>query len=81
MLERMFMRWAEKQGFSVKVLERHAGDEAGLKSCELEILGRFAYGYLKVSDCLCGKRSIQCRCGGANAVKAPFELASCRCCC
>lgn len=51
MLERMFMRWAEKQGFSVKVLERHAGDEAGLKSCELEIIGRFAYGYLKVSDC------------------------------
>lgn len=46
MLERMYIRWAESQGFKVKVLDRVIGDEAGIKSSEIEIMGSFAYGYL-----------------------------------
>eukprot|EP00798_Chlamydomonas_sp_ICE-L_P026196 gene26196-11926_t len=47
MLERMYLRYAEQSGFKVKVLDRQEGEEAGLKSCEMEIEGRFAFGYLK----------------------------------
>ena len=47
MLARMYKMWAEKQGYSIKVLERHDGDEAGIKSVSFEIDGDFAYGYLK----------------------------------
>lgn len=47
MLERMYLRWAEKDGLSVKVVESHAGEEAGLKSSVLEVEGAFAYGKLK----------------------------------
>ncbi|PNW88016.1 hypothetical protein CHLRE_01g010864v5 [Chlamydomonas reinhardtii] len=48
MLERMYMRWAEAGGYQVAVLDRAAGDEAGVKSVELEITGgRHAYGYLR----------------------------------
>ncbi|KAG2444302.1 hypothetical protein HXX76_001059 [Chlamydomonas incerta] len=48
MLERMYLRWAEASGYSVAVLDRAAGDEAGIKSVELEISGgRHAYGYLR----------------------------------
>lgn len=46
MLERMYVYWADKRGFKTTVVERQAGDEAGLKSVTLEIEGRFAYGYL-----------------------------------
>lgn len=47
MLLRMYTRWAESQGYGVKVLEKSGGDEAGIKSVTLEISGRYAYGYLK----------------------------------
>lgn len=47
MLERMYRRWAESQGYGVKVLDRTVGDEAGIKSAEIEISGRYAYGYLR----------------------------------
>lgn len=47
MLLRMYVRWAESQGFSVKTVEESAGDEAGIKSATLEIRGAFAYGRLK----------------------------------
>ena len=46
MLERMYMRWAQSKGYSVTVLDRMVGEEAGIKYVEMEILGRFAYGYL-----------------------------------
>jgi peptide chain release factor 2 len=46
-LMRMYIMWAQKQGFSVKELDYQAGDGAGLKSATLEIDGQFAYGYLK----------------------------------
>jgi peptide chain release factor 2 len=47
MLMRMYTRWAQKQGFKVEVLDEHAGEEAGIKSCTLEIKGRNAYGKLR----------------------------------
>ena len=47
MLCRMYEKWADKRGFSVKVLDSLDGDEAGLKSVTLEIHGENAYGYLK----------------------------------
>lgn len=47
MLFRMYTRYAEKQGYKIKIDDMQAGDEAGIKSCILEIEGEFAYGYLK----------------------------------
>ena len=47
MLMRMYTRWSERKGFSVKVLDLLAGEEAGIKSVSIEISGEFAYGYLK----------------------------------
>jgi peptide chain release factor 2 len=47
MLLRMYTRWAEKEGYKVRLAESSAGDEAGIKSATLEIEGRYAYGYLK----------------------------------
>jgi peptide chain release factor 2 len=47
MLLRMYTRWAERQGYSVHLVEISEGEEAGLKSATLEIAGRYAYGYLK----------------------------------
>ncbi len=47
MLWRMYQRFAERRGFKIKILDKHEGQEAGLKSATLEISGPFAYGYLK----------------------------------
>ncbi len=47
MLMRMYMMWAEKHGYKVKVLDEQEGDVAGIKSVTLEIDGEFAFGYLK----------------------------------
>ena len=47
MLLRMYVRWAEKQGLSIDILEQSAGDEAGIKSATCLIKGDLAYGYLK----------------------------------
>ncbi|MGA1264575.1 MAG: peptide chain release factor-like protein, partial [Prochlorothrix sp.] len=44
---RMYTRWGESQGYKVQLAELSEGDEAGIKSATLEILGRYAYGYLK----------------------------------
>lgn len=46
-LMRMYMMWAEKNGFKVAELERTDGEVAGIKSVSLEIDGSFAFGYLK----------------------------------
>lgn len=47
MLMRMYLMWAEKQGFKVSELDYNGGDVAGIKSVSLQIDGEFAYGYLK----------------------------------
>ena len=47
MLYRMYNRWAERHGFSVKLLDYLDGDEAGIKSASILIQGNNAYGYLK----------------------------------
>jgi len=47
MLTRMYVNFAKKQGFSVRVVERLAGEEAGTKSITLEIGGKHAYGLFK----------------------------------
>jgi len=47
MLERMYLRWAEKNNFAVSIVERSAADEAGIKSSVIEVTGPYAYGTLK----------------------------------
>ncbi len=47
MLMRMYIRYGERQGYNVKVVEFHEGDEVGVKSCTIEFEGEYAYGYLK----------------------------------
>ena len=47
MLVRMYTRWAERHGFTVEVLDLLPGEEAGIKSAEIEIRGRYAYGLLR----------------------------------
>ena len=50
MLTRMYMRWAEKRGYKVKLIEESLGEEAGLKSATIEIKGENAYGWLKTES-------------------------------
>jgi peptide chain release factor 2 len=47
MLQRMYLRWAEDQGFSVEILDFTPGEEAGIKSMTIAVSGRFAFGYLR----------------------------------
>ena len=47
MLYRMYVRWAERHGFGVSLLDFLAGEEAGIKSATLLIKGENAFGYLK----------------------------------
>ena len=47
MLYRMYTRWAERHGFTYKILDYLDGDEAGLKSASIMIEGTNAYGFLK----------------------------------
>lgn len=47
MLMRMYLMWAEKQGYKIKELNFQEGDVAGIKTVTLEIEGDFAFGYLK----------------------------------
>ena len=47
MLMRMYIRWAERNGYKVSVADSLEGEEAGIKSVTMEIEGDYAYGYLK----------------------------------
>jgi peptide chain release factor 2 len=47
MLMRMYVRWAERHGCTVTILDLIPGEEAGIKSVSIEIKGEYAYGYLK----------------------------------
>jgi peptide chain release factor 2 len=47
MLERMYLRWAEKANMQTTIVERSAADEAGIKSSVIEVVGPYAYGKLR----------------------------------
>ena len=47
MLSRMYIMWAENNGYKVEVLDQVDGDVAGIKSISMQISGDFAFGYLK----------------------------------
>jgi peptide chain release factor 2 len=47
MLLRMYLRWGEKKGFEIELLEASAGDVAGLKSATIHFKGPYAYGWLR----------------------------------
>jgi len=50
MLMRMYMRWGERNGFKMTVTALLEGEEAGIKSCTIEVEGDYAYGYLKAEN-------------------------------
>jgi peptide chain release factor 2 len=47
MLKRMYLNWSDKMGFKASIIDEQGHEEAGIKSCTLEIVGEYAYGYLK----------------------------------
>ena len=47
MLQRMYLMWAERNGYKTELLDQVDGDVAGIKSCSIEVSGEFVYGYLK----------------------------------
>ncbi len=46
MLLRMYQRWIERRGFKSQIMDIQLGDEAGIKSCTVQVTGENAYGYL-----------------------------------
>ena len=50
MLLRMYLRWAEKRGFGVDVVEVSEGEVAGIKSATIHIQGEYAYGWLRTES-------------------------------
>ena len=44
MLMRMYMRWAERSGFKTQIIDHQSGDEAGIKSVTINVIGEYAYG-------------------------------------
>jgi peptide chain release factor 2 len=49
-LLRMYTRWAERRKFKVEVMEMHDGEEAGIKSATIKVMGHNAYGWLKTES-------------------------------
>ncbi len=47
MLERMYLRWCERRGFSTEILDQTEGEEAGIKTVSIAVNGPYAYGYLR----------------------------------
>jgi peptide chain release factor 2 len=47
MLERMYLRWAERQGYQAEILDITEGEEAGIKSVTIAVDGEYAFGYLR----------------------------------
>jgi peptide chain release factor 2 len=46
MLLRMYQRWMERHGFKSQIMDIQLGEEAGIKSCTIQVTGEFAFGYL-----------------------------------
>lgn len=47
MLLRMYLRWCERHKFKAEIVDQTAGEEAGILSAQVEVVGPYAYGYLK----------------------------------
>ena len=50
MLLRMYLRYAERSGYSTRLIDRLDGDGAGIKSATIEVIGEYAYGFLKAEN-------------------------------
>lgn len=50
MLYRMYMRWAERRGYKTEILDEQDGEEAGIKSATIKIMGHNAYGWAKTES-------------------------------
>ena len=50
MMERMYLRWMEQNGYKAEILDRSGGDEAGLKSVTVSVKGEYAFGYLRSEE-------------------------------
>lgn len=50
MLLRMYVRWSQRRGYAVEVIEEQSGEEAGIKSATIKVAGRNAYGWLKTES-------------------------------
>ena len=50
MLERMYLRWMEHNGYKAEILDRSGGEEAGLKSVTISVKGEYAFGYLQSEE-------------------------------
>ena len=47
MLERMYLRWCERRGYTTEILDQTEGEEAGIKTVSIAVTGPYAYGYLR----------------------------------
>ncbi len=50
MLQRLYLRWAERHGFDAEIIDEQPGEEAGIKSATILVQGDYAYGYLKAEN-------------------------------
>ena len=50
MLMRLYTRWAERHGYKVEIMDYQPGDEAGIKDVTFNVIGDYAYGYLKAES-------------------------------
>ncbi len=50
MLLRMYTRWCERRGFKISMADLQEGEGAGIKSASVEVIGKYAYGYLKAEN-------------------------------
>ena len=50
MLRRMYMKWSSSKNFKFQIISEHRGDEAGLKSSTIKIVGEYVFGYLKTES-------------------------------
>ena len=50
MLMRLYTRWAERHGYQVEILDYQPGEEAGIKDVTFNVIGDYAYGYLKAES-------------------------------
>jgi peptide chain release factor 2 len=47
MLMRMYIRWSERHGYKIEIIDHQIGEEAGIKGVTFAVAGKYAYGYLK----------------------------------